>query len=97
MKFLGIEDFAQCVNQSFDVSIGDTSVVMSLVSIRNLKANIYPGMFRDPFALTFKSAALVVLPQKIYKMKNASIGEINIFICPVGRDVEGIIYEAIYN
>jgi hypothetical protein len=52
---------------------------------------------RQPFSLLFRSESPVVLPQKIYRMTNATVGPIEIFIVPVARDRQGIVYQAIFN
>lgn len=97
MKFLSAADFGGCANETFDVDLGESSLTMTLVEIRPLKAHNYPNRVRDPFALIFQSNTPVVLPQKIYSMTNKRIGKWGIYIVPVARNVNGIIYEAVFN
>ncbi len=59
--------------------------------------HIMPGMLRAPFSLVFRSGSAIVLPQQIYRLKNASLGALDIFLVPVARDKQGIVYQAVFN
>ena len=54
-------------------------------------------MMRAPFSLIFRSATPVVLPQKLYRLKNVDMGALDVFLVPIGRDVQGIVYLAVFN
>jgi len=97
MRHLDISVFSQCLNQAFQVDIGSCEVNMTLVDIKKHKVMQFPGISRDPFSLIFRSENQVILPQKIYEMSNDVVGKVGIFIVPVGRDVSGVIYEALFN
>jgi hypothetical protein len=97
MRFFDISTFSQCLNQVFHVDIGSCEVRMTLVDMKRHPVVQFPGISREPFSLIFKSDNQVILPQKIYTMSHDSIGKAGIFIVPVGRDVGGIIYEAVFN
>ena len=97
LLFLAHTDFSRCLNQTFDVSVGDSAIPMALVELRKLKTFHYDGIVREPFSLIFRSERQTILPQKIYQMKNSSIGSLGIFIVPVGRDRTGVLYEAVFN
>jgi hypothetical protein len=51
---------------------------------------------RAPFSLLFQGPADPVLPQRIYHLEHDSVGPIEIFIVPVGRDDAGTSYEAVF-
>lgn len=51
----------------------------------------------DAFALQFIGPPGQVLPQQIYTVEHPGIGQFDLFIVPVGRDVGGIRYEAVFN
>lgn len=48
------------------------------------------------FSLLWQSDTQLVLPQGSYVMENDALGEIELFIVPVGRASEGIHYEAVF-
>ncbi|WP_404415928.1 DUF6916 family protein [Brevundimonas vesicularis] len=98
MKLLAIQDFAAARNQTFDLTMGaDTSMPLTLVEVKSLSPTLAPGTMRAPFSLMFRSQSAVVLPQKIYGLRNAVMGALQVFLVPVARDREGIVYQAVFN
>jgi hypothetical protein len=97
MEFLQTNAFAPRVGETFDMALGEATAPLTLVEIRPLPVSNFPGMVRSPFALIFRSASPVVLPQKIYRLNNQTMGAVDIFIVPIGRDTAGVIYEAVFN
>lgn len=74
MKLLSLQDFAAAANQSFDLAVGGASLTLNLVRIDPLPVQAFQGQMRQPFSLLFKAASPVVLPQKLYTLKNAAMG-----------------------
>jgi hypothetical protein len=97
MQLLSRETFAVRANETFDLGLGESSMPVTLVEIQPLPPHAYPGMGRSPFSLVFRSGSPVVLPQKVYRLKNAALGELDMFLVPVGRDVSGVLYQAVFN
>jgi hypothetical protein len=97
VQFQQTNVFAPRVGESFDMSLGEATSPLTLVQVNPLPAHKFPGMVRDPFSLIFRSASPVVMPQKIYRLNNAAMGALDIFLVPVGRDKEGVLYEAVFN
>ncbi len=97
MGIVTLDHFARCVGEGFDIDVGTGTVVFTLTEARPLPERGFAGMTRAPFALLFRSASMVVLPQQIYRLKNATLGILDIFLVPVARDKDGIIYQAIFN
>jgi hypothetical protein len=91
------EAFAGRLNEAFQVSLGTSSVEMTLIQATKAPPRDIEGLRKEPFALLFKCASLVVLPQKIYPFANSAFGKLDIFIVPVARDRDGIVYQAIFN
>ncbi|ATQ44123.1 hypothetical protein CSW64_17880 [Caulobacter mirabilis] len=97
MQLMSREAFAGRANETFDVSLGESSLPMTLVEVQALTPHAFPGMSRAPFSLVFRSGSPVVLPQKTYRLTNATMGPVDLFLVPVGRDVQGILYQAVFN
>jgi hypothetical protein len=51
---------------------------------------------REQFSLHFHGPREPVLPQQIYHLENAEMGALDLFLVPVARDEEGMIYEAVF-
>ncbi len=97
MRLLTFEDFAGRLNESFSLDLGTSSVDMVLTEAKPVTKYIYPGLMRAPFNLLFSSNTPVVLPQRIYPFKNGTLGRVDIFITPVARNKDGIVYSAVFN
>src|SRR4029077_16601497 len=97
MANLSLETFAAVARESFELALGESSLPLTLVEVQLLPTAPYPCMIRAPFSLLFRAISQVVLPQKLYSLKNANLGRLDIFLVPVARDREGILYQAVFN
>jgi hypothetical protein len=88
-------EFAACLNQDFELVFPDGTLSLKLSEARPLGARPEPP--REPFALTFIGPAKLRLPQGTYKMRNPTLGEMEIFIVPIGADSSRSAYEAVFN
>ncbi|KSV75933.1 hypothetical protein N185_15925 [Sinorhizobium sp. GW3] len=97
MELLTLQHFSGCVGQGFDLSLGESTVALTLAEATPGATPILAGMRRAPFSLLFRSSSAIVLPQQIYRLKHASLGALDIFLVPVARDAKGIVYQAVFN
>jgi len=51
----------------------------------------------EQFALLFHGPQSHFLPQMIYQLEHEQLGELQLFLVPVGRDQSGFQYEAVFN
>jgi hypothetical protein len=51
---------------------------------------------REPFSVVFRGPRAPILPQRIYRMEHDQMGELDLFIVPIGPDAEGLRYEAVF-
>jgi hypothetical protein len=89
------EEFAACLNQDFEIVFPDAVLVLKLTEARQLGSR--PESIREPFSLTFLGPANLRLPQGTYKMRNAALGEMEIFLVPIGADQTSSTFEAVFN
>jgi len=97
MQLLTCESFAGRAGESFDLAMGESTVPLTLAEVTPLPSRPFPGMMRAPFSLIFRSPTPVVLPQRLYRLQNQTMGALDIFLVPIGRDVQGIVYQAVFN
>ncbi len=97
MQLLASTDFASQANTTYELWLGDSAMTLTLVDIQPLAAPQNAAQMRHPFSLIFRSTVQLVLPQRIYRLKNAASGEIEIFLVPIGRDASGVTYQAVFN
>lgn len=97
MHLPSFESFAGQVRATFSLSIGDSSLDLTLVDARRAPPRSIAGLRTEPFSLYFKCGNPVVLPQKLYPFSNSALGKMEIFIVPIGREKDGVVYEAVFN
>jgi hypothetical protein len=52
---------------------------------------------QEQFSLRFRGDRAMVFPQRIYRLTHDAIGELELFLVPIGRDDTGTFYEAVFN
>lgn len=95
LKTLTADDFSRHVNTLFTFNDGGREWRLTLTSVSTLPSQ-HPGM-RKPFSLIFTGPPDIILPQHIYHLDHPSMGRLDIFIVPIGRDAEGTQYEAVFS
>jgi len=87
-------DFAACVNQDFEIATKGAALVLQLFEARSRPA---PDAGRDPFTVTFRGPAPMRLPQGIYRLSNAQMGEMEIFLVQIAADQDSSTFEVVFN
>lgn len=90
------QDFSACLDQDFEIVFSDGTLSAKLVEAKQWGSD-QPANVRQPFTLTFRGAGNVRLPQGTYKMRNAQLGEMEIFIVPIAGDANSSTFEAVFN
>jgi hypothetical protein len=87
--------FAACLNQDFEIVFSDGTLPVKLSEVRPL--GVRPESIRGPFSLAFVAGRPLRLPQGIYKMRHATLGEMEIFLVQVAADQTSSTFEAVFN
>jgi hypothetical protein len=88
------EAFSENLNTKFRIPLGpDLAADLELIEIT--EASSSPG--QEQFALQFRGPLEYFFPQTIYHIEHEKMGEMDIFIVPVGKDKDGFRYEAVFN
>jgi hypothetical protein len=90
------EDFAACLDQDFGIVFPDGILSVKLIEAKQLGPD-QPAHIRQPFALTFRLERNLRLPQGTYKMRNAQLGEMEIFLVQVAPNANSSTLEAVFN
>jgi hypothetical protein len=88
------KDFAPCLNDKFHV-MGEHQGRFSLELIQISEETSTPK--QQVFSMLFRGPADKFIPQRIHKLKHHRLGEMDIFLVPVGHDKEGHYYQAVFN
>jgi hypothetical protein len=90
------EDFAACLGQDFEIVLADGILPVKLLDAKQWGPD-QPASIRQPFALTFRVERNLRFPQGTYKMRNAELGEMEIFLVQVAADARSATLEAVFN
>ena len=86
--------FAEYVNTPFDV-LDDPSRAFSL-TLTNVVEHVKTER-QEVFSLFFHGPPTPFMSQGIHKLNHSHLGELELFLVPVGRDKDGFQYEAAFN
>jgi hypothetical protein len=92
---LVFEDFEQRAGGIFKLS--DPAVAFRLEEVTLLPARLAVPDLRPPFSLIFIGPGDMILPQRLYQLTHEEMGEVTIFLVPIGKDDRGVLYQAIFN
>lgn len=89
--------FSQCVGECFGVKPStDRQVMLTLLEATPLVP--HRGAPRqDPFSLVFRAARGTALGQGSYTLAHPRLGEMTLFLVPIGPDHEGEALEGVFN
>jgi hypothetical protein len=91
---MGKEAFAEHVNSEFQILKEDTPLLsLKLVEVSG------PGVEhgQERFSLVFRGPLESPLGQGIQSAQHEQLGAFELFLVPVGRELEGMLYEAAFN
>jgi hypothetical protein len=95
-----VDDFAPALGQVFTIDAGEAGTIeLELADARTHDPDapaVGESGDRSPFTVTFRGPAEPVLAQQICRLENDTLGPLEIFIVPVGRDAGGTSYEAVF-
>jgi len=94
LKTATAADFEKLVGQSFSLPEVD-DCELQLDRVDSLEKQDESA--RGPFALVFKGEHAEPLAQGTFELRHADVGELQIFIVPIGPTEGGFLYEAVFN
>jgi len=100
IEWLTHDHFAGRAGESFDVTVGEGPAVAMALAEATVGAQPGgpgpDGLERMQFSLVFRGPATQALPQGTYQVTHAELGELDLFLVPLGPDAEEMRYEAAF-
>ncbi len=93
LEKLKITDFQACLGQVFDTQSGETDLPLTLQEVTQLGQSVRDG---GAFSLLFVGPEQPMLDQSIYRLNNPALGEMELFLVPVGPAEDGMGYESVF-
>lgn len=90
---LTYEEYAAQVNTKFQLTGTSPVLEITLTEVSEKKETPRQEMF----ALIFTGANDFFLPQQTYELSHETLGDGMLFLVPIGRDENGVKYEAVFN
>jgi hypothetical protein len=88
------KDFTDLPEGALAIEVQGMRIALSVVSTHELPQRS-PRV--EPFSVILRGPPQPLLPQATYPLSHPVHGVIELFIVPVGRDAQGVQYEAIFN
>ena len=93
-----LEDFEPCVGQASLVTPENADgLELELTQVKPLGASRSTAGARQPFSLLFRGPLEPVLAQQMCRVENSTLGELALFLVPIGPDEKGMLYDASFN
>lgn len=99
------DNFAPLVGETFRMRLNEAeSVDVVLHDVQSFGARAADGWGREhnartePFSIVFRIPRELALPQMMFELSHAALGELpGLFLVPVAMDENGRYYEAVFN
>ena len=91
------DEFSKHIGTQFKIAMAESELILTLTDAKAYTPgeNEQDGMER--FSVFFAGPGDVILPQKTYQLQHDKMGEIDLFLVPIGGDRNGFRYEAVFN
>ncbi len=95
---LVFDDFSRKVGTRFALAEeGLRNISLTLAEAEPLRGVWTKPGTRPPFSLVFVANNPLILPQRLYRFAMDDLGEVSIFLVPIGRGADGVRYQALFN
>lgn len=91
------EVFRRHLKTKFRVADAESPLELELRAVEGRQSGPGEQGGMERFSLIFHGPGDLFLPQRIYKLEHDEMGEIQIFIVPIGQDADGFEYESVFN
>ena len=95
LKDITHKSFESIVGETVELKAGDASFQAVVETVSLLRQNSGPG--RQPFSVELQAHEDVSHGQQMYQLSHPGLGELNLFMVPVGPGKRGMCYEIVFN
>lgn len=97
IALLSLNDFSSHLNTTFKIQISD-EIQLDAELIEITKLNNYSPLQRNPFSIVFRTDQKnEYYQQGIFTIVHPEIGNLELFLTPIGFDKVGMTYEAVFS
>jgi hypothetical protein len=89
------KSFESIVGETVDLKAGDVSFRADVESVNLLRQN--PGQGRQSFSVELQAHDATNHGQQMYQLSHPNLGDLSLFLVPVGPGESGMCYEIVFN
>jgi|SRR5579872_1543848 len=91
---LNCKVFSECLHTVFHLAHpGGEEVALELISVTEIDS----APRQEQFSVMFRGPNAPSLKQQMHPLRHDKLGDLTLFLVPVGPDSEGLRYEAVFN
>jgi len=90
------QDFKGQLNNEFSLQHAEGQEKLQLVEVASVSAEKTESGQAEPFSAVFQSNSATVYDQGMYRLQQAEMGDLDVFLVPINADEESVQYEAIF-
>jgi len=89
------QSFESIIGETVDLKAGGVSFQADVESVSLLRQNASQG--RQPFSVELQTHDTSNRGQQMYQLSHPKLGELSLFLVPVGQGEHGMCYEIVFN
>lgn len=90
-------DFTPYLDQKFQIQLPEKKLLTVFLTEVSINKNLEAWKGRQPFSIIFRGPPDCELTQGMYPVSHNKLGELQLFLVPVGPDDKGMCFEAVFN
>lgn len=89
------QNFESILGETIDLEAGESCFQAKVDSVKLLRQN--PGQQRQPFSVELLADCVDNHAQQVYKLSHPALGELSLFVVPLGPEKGGMLYQVVFN
>ena len=92
------EEFSKLLNTKYLANSPEAQPIeLELVEVKSYVSEPGEQEGMERFSIYFRGPEETFLPQDMYRVTHDQMGDLNLFLVPIGRDEGGFRYETVFN
>jgi hypothetical protein len=94
-KDISHQNFESILGEAIQLEAGESCFQAKVDSVKLLRQN--PGQQRQPFSVELLADIADNNVQQVYKLSHPALGELSLFVVPLGPEKGGMLYQVVFN
>lgn len=87
--------FESILGETIDLKAGESCFQAKVDSVNLMREN--PGQTRQPFSIELLADNTDNFGQQIYELSHPALGDVSLFVVPLGPEEKGMRYQIVFN